>query len=261
MRIVSGFKGRRLPPSGQAGARAYAVGDIHGRSDLLEALLATIERDAAVRPAKSTFLVFLGDYIDRGPNSAAVIELLQNYRPSYATPVFLGGNHEDVLLRVLRGDPGLLSAWLKLGGGECAASYGLDSAALGGIDERAAIDRIRAAIPPSHRNFMERCADTFRFGDYLFVHAGIRPGVPFDQQEPSDLRWIREPFLSDTQEHGLVIVHGHSIVPSYEERGNRIAIDTGAYRSGILTALAIEDENRWQLTTPVAERNCLASAM
>jgi serine/threonine protein phosphatase 1 len=107
---------------------------------------------------------------------------------------------------------------------------------------------VRAAVPREHREFLENLADTFRFGDYLFVHAGIRPGVAVDEQSRKDLRWIRDPFLSDAKEHGFVVVHGHTIVERAEERPNRIGIDTGAYHSGVLTALAIEDDQRWFLT-------------
>jgi serine/threonine protein phosphatase 1 len=112
-----------------------------------------------------------------------------------------------------------------------------------------AIFEVQRHVPPEHRAFLDSFADTFRFGDYLFVHAGIRPGVGIDEQSRTDLRWIREPFLSDGKEHGCVVVHGHTIVSEVEERRNRIAIDTGAYQSGVLTAIGIEDRQRWQLAT------------
>ena len=212
-------------------------------------MLARIEEDIAGRAAARNFIVFLGDLIDRGPDSAGVLERLRTYRHEGASTIFLCGNHEEVVLRVLAGEGGILSSWIKFGGAECAQSYGIDITALDRGDERSALEAIRAKVPQSHREFLESFADTFRFGDYIFVHAGIRPGIPIEEQEPTDLRWIRDPFLSDDKEHGFVVVHGHTIVPAVEERRNRIGIDTGAYRSGILTALAIEEDRRWYIST------------
>jgi serine/threonine protein phosphatase 1 len=235
-------------PRGKQGCRAYAVGDIHGRLDLLNLLLAEIEADIAARPPRRNFIIFLGDFVDRGPESAGVVERLRTYQHPSARIIFLGGNHEEVLLNILAGKRGVLPSWLKFGGAECALSYGVDVQELGRVHEDAAIEMVRAAVPREHREFLENLADTFRFGDYLFVHAGIRPGVAVDEQSRKDLRWIRDPFLSDAKEHGFVVVHGHTIVERAEERPNRIGIDTGAYHSGVLTALAIEDDQRWFLT-------------
>ena len=241
------------PPRGKAGCRAYAVGDIHGRLDLLDLLLARIEADIASREPRRTFIIFLGDLIDRGPDSAGVVERLRTYRNPGAQLVFLGGNHEEVLLNILAGQRGVLPSWLKFGGVECAASYGMGAVDLARVHEEIAIERVGAKVPRAHREFLESFADTFSFGDYLFVHAGIRPGVAVDEQSRQDLRWIRDPFLSDTKEHGVVVVHGHTIVERVEERPNRIAIDTGAYHSGVLTALAVEDDRRWFLTGAESE--------
>ena len=238
---------------GKEGCRAYAIGDIHGRLDLLDLLLKRIEEDIAARPRVRTFIIFLGDYIDRGPDSAGVIERLRTYKPPHATLIFLSGNHEEVLLKILAGERGIFSSWLKFGGAECAASYGMDVPALRRIDEPSAIQLLQAKVPRAHRHFLENCADTFRFGDYLFVHAGIRPGVGIDEQDRSDLRWIRDPFLSDAKDHGFVVVHGHTIVEKVEERTNRIAIDTGAYHTGILTCLVVEEGERWYLTSGTQE--------
>jgi serine/threonine protein phosphatase 1 len=245
-RIIGGGDAK---PRGKVGARAYAVGDIHGRLDLLDILLARIEADIAARPPAKNWVVFLGDYVDRGPDSAGVIERLRTWQPAGARPVFLAGNHEEVLLSILAGDGAILSNWLKFGGAECAASYGVDPDLLRRVEEDEAVALLRAKMPRAHRAFLEDLHDTFRFGDYLFVHAGIRPGVAIEEQAREDLRWIREPFLSETQEHGCVVVHGHTISRNVDERANRIGIDTGAYRSGILTALAVEDERRWYVTT------------
>jgi serine/threonine protein phosphatase 1 len=239
---------------GKPGCRAYAVGDIHGRLDLLDVMLRRIEEDRSRRPPKKTFIIFLGDLIDRGPDSAGVVERLRHYRPSDAQPIFLAGNHEEVLLRILAGERGILASWLKFGGAECAESYGISAASLKHLEENMAIRRLQTGFPPLHREFLETFADTFRFGDYLFVHAGIRPGIAIERQVSADLRWIRDPFLTDCKEHGCIVVHGHTIVDQVEERPNRIGIDTGAYQTGILTALAIEDDKRWFLSTSPEQR-------
>ena len=243
--LLGGQKGAR----GKEGARAYAVGDIHGRLDLLDRMLARIEADIAARPPRRTFVAFLGDLIDRGPDSRGVVERLRTWRPERVRTIFLAGNHEEVLLRMLDGEKDILASWLKFGGAECARSYGLDPEELAVIAEEEALAKVQAAVPRTHKEFLAGFADTFRFGDYLFVHAGLRPGVGIEEQDRFDLRWIREPFLSDAREHGCVVVHGHTIVGEVEERPNRIAIDTGAYHSGILTAVGIEEERRWFLST------------
>ena len=248
-KLSFGLVGEEDGPRGKAGARAYAIGDIHGRLDLLDDLLRRVEDDIAQRRPKKTYIVFLGDLIDRGPDSAGVVERLRTWRPRHGRPIFLGGNHEEVLLTILGGDASILPSWLKFGGAECAQSYGIDVDALRRMEDDEAIEAIRARVPRAHREFLANFADTFRFGDYLFVHAGIRPGLAVEDQDPHDLRWIRDPFLSDAKEHGFVVVHGHTIVPEVDERPNRIAIDTGAYHSGILTALGIEDRDRWLIAT------------
>lgn len=241
-------------PTGPRGYRAYAIGDVHGRLDLLDELIGKIEQDIAARPASRNLIVMLGDLIDRGPESAGVVERLRTWRMANVRPVFLSGNHEEVLLRVLDGEHALIADWLKFGGGECCASYGLDPASLEGLDEREAQAAIVSVIPQTHRDFLASFSDTFRFGDYLFVHAGIRPGLEIADQAQEDLRWIRDPFLSDTHDHGFVVVHGHTISKQVDERFNRIGLDTGAYRTGILSALAVEGVERWYLDTSPAYR-------
>ena len=248
-KLFRSLLGGRSLPRGKEGARAYAVGDIHGRLDLLEGILQRIEQDIASRPSRRNFIIFLGDLIDRGPDSAGVVERLRTYRHPDARMIFLGGNHEEVMLRLLAGEKDILSSWLKFGGAECAQSYGLEPDSLRLLDEEAALQLLRAKVPAEHIEFLSSFSDTFRFGDYLFVHAGIRPGIGLEDQDLHDLRWIRDPFLSDAKEHGFVVVHGHTIVDRVEERPNRIAIDTGAYHSGVLTAVCIEDEKRWFLAT------------
>ena len=198
-----------------------------------------------------TVLVFVGDLIDRGPSSAGVVERLRTYRRPGVRPIFLLGNHEEVLLRILEGDSSLVRSWLRFGGAQCFASYDGDPKLLATLPEEQAIAHIRDAIPDEHADFLKDFADTFRFGDYLIVHAGIRPGVAIEEQRQSDLRWIREPFLLDDTDHGLVVVHGHTISPEVQVKPNRIGIDTGAFATGVLTALVIEGADRWFIDTTV----------
>ena len=240
---------REQCPAGARGYRAYVVGDIHGRVDLLEHLLAKVHADLQRRPARKTLLVFVGDLIDRGPSSAQVIERLRCYRRDGVRPVFLLGNHEEVLLRIIGGDSSVVDSWLQFGGLQCLQSYGVTLARLRGRSAEEVVEIVRTIIPTEHVEFLETFVDSCRFGDYLFVHAGIRPGVDVDQQSQSDLRWIRDPFLFDDSNHGFVVVHGHTISDEVDERPNRIGIDTGAYRSGVLTALAIEGTERWLIDT------------
>lgn len=240
---------KKGPARAPKGYRAYAVGDVHGRLDLLDALLKQIEEDVARRPARRNLLVMLGDLIDRGPDSRGVVERMRTYRHDAIKPYFLAGNHEEVLLRILNGEQGILANWLQFGGAECLMSYGCDPAKLDAKNERTSLRTIACTIPPEHARFIGGFADTLSFGDYLFVHAGIRPGLDLSLQAQTDLRWIRSPFLENDSDHGVVVVHGHSISSIVEERTNRIGIDTGAYCSGVLTALALEGESRWILDT------------
>ena len=249
---------RQAGPAGARGWRAYVVGDLHGRHDLLEQLLDKIHQDIEQRPTRKILLVFVGDLIDRGPNSAQVVERLRTYERSGVRTVFLLGNHEEVLLRILGGEADLITKWRWFGGSECLKSYGVDADQLTGLTDEEALGVIRGAIPKAHVEFLESFDDSCRFGDYLFVHAGIRPGVEFDQQRQSDLRWIREPFLFDETDHGFVVVHGHTIRPEVEVRPNRIGIDTGAYQSGVLTALAIDGSDSWLLDTRTAAQEAVS---
>lgn len=156
-------------------------------------------------------------------------------------------------MRVLSGDQGVLSDWLRFGGLECLLSYGITLEKITNKSEVAVLRLIRETVPEEHQVFLASFADTFRFGDFLFVHAGIRPGVHLTHQSEQDLRWIREPFLDDDTDHGFVVVHGHTITDQIDERSNRIGIDTGAYRSGVLTAMAVEGSQRWYLDTRADE--------
>jgi serine/threonine protein phosphatase 1 len=241
--------GGTAEPSVPPGYRVYAIGDIHGRLDLLDDALARIEADNEGRGQAQVVIVFLGDLIDRGPSSAQVIERARTYRrPGFRT-VFINGNHEEVLLRLLRGESQFLKDWLKFGGAECARSYGISSTALKRTDPDRAVEVLREKIPKPDQEFLESFVDTFRIGTYLFVHAGVRPGVPLPEQKQSDLRWIRQPFLDNEDDHGFIVVHGHTIANQIDVRGNRIGLDTGAYRTGVLTAMGLEGRERWFLQT------------
>lgn len=235
--------------TGSPGKRAYAVGDVHGCARELSLLLDAIEADNAARRPKPTFLVFLGDLIDRGPASKDVVDMLLNERRPLYNYMFLKGNHEEMLVRGLRGEPGLIAAWLEHGGYECAESYGVQKSELAGQSQSSLEHILLSAIPDAHISFMADFHDSIRFGDYVFVHAGIRPGVAIEAQTPRDLRWIRHEFLDSDKDHGAIIVHGHTVTEDICERTNRIGLDTGAYKGGALSALMIDGTERAFLGT------------
>jgi len=242
-------------PRVPAGHRIYAIGDVHGRDDLLQQVLQSVEADHCSRGSARCTIVFLGDLIDRGPSSSQVIERLRTYRPDDTRLIFLSGNHEEVLLRIIDGEARLVPDWLKFGGAQCLASYGVDPERLRAMPPARTIATIREAVPPAHLEFLRSFDDTFRAGDYLFVHAGVRPGIPLEEQSRTDLRWIREPFLGDRAYHGFVVVHGHTIREEVEEFPNRIGIDTGAYRHGVLTAIGLEESDRWFIQARTSAEN------
>ena len=234
------------------GKAVYAIGDIHGRLDLLEQTLALVDEDARHHPKDaSRSLVFVGDYIDRGPESRGVIErLLDDPLPGFAT-VRLMGNHEDALLGFIDGHSDGLG-WLTYGGLETLMSYGVPVRAL--PSDPASAEELRqatrAALPASHEAFLRRCAFQHVEDDYVFVHAGVRPGRGLDRQSPQDLLWIRDDFLrSATPLPGMVIVHGHTICDNPQDLGHRINIDTGAFVSGRLTTLVLRGGARRFLDT------------
>ena len=220
--------------------RVYAIGDIHGRLDLLRTLEGLIRDDAAAAPEARKGVVYLGDYVDRGPDSRGVIEHLLAEPLAGFAAVHLIGNHESMMLDFLR-DVAMGPGWMWNGGDATLESYGV-AAPIGWSDRdqlEAARGGLSAALPPEHRSFLDRLVRSHREGDYLFVHAGIRPGVDLDTQDPNDLIWIREPFLDSTADHGVVVVHGHTITREPELRDNRIGIDTGAYGTGRLTSVVL----------------------
>lgn len=235
----------RIPP----GQRVYVIGDIHGRLDLLDTLLELIEADDAARPSAELQLIFLGDLIDRGPRSAAVVERAMQLA-TQGPCRFLMGNHEELLLRSLDGDERALRLFARVGGRETILSYGMDEATYNALDFGELLDALPGLVPPAHRAFLESFEDMIELGDYVFVHAGIRPGVALPEQRVAELRWIRDEFLDHPGPHPRIVVHGHTITPQVEWRPHRIGIDTGAYASGELTALALENDERWTVATP-----------
>jgi serine/threonine protein phosphatase 1 len=219
-----------LPP----GVRVYAIGDIHGCMDRLMALHEMIAEDIAARPASHTTLIHLGDYVDRGADSAQVIDWLINQPPVPSDETInLMGNHEHMMLSAVAGAdkeaPGL---WITNGGADSLLSWG--------ISRTVPPAEWAGRIPRQHLMFLRDLAASHRIGPYMFVHAGIRPGIPLAQQSRQDMLWIREPFLSSQLDHGAVIVHGHTPKREPVVQPNRIAIDTGAVLGGLLTCVVLE---------------------
>lgn len=235
----------RLPD----GLRIYAIGDIHGRLDLLDALMFRIEADERTRGNARTQLVFLGDLIDRGPHSAGVVQRVLEIQQSGRAARFLMGNHEEVFLKALAGSVEALRFFVKIGGRATILSYGFDEEEYSALDYEALLPALIERVPHAHVEFLRSLEDRISVGDYLFVHAGIRPRVPVEEQTGGDLRWIRSEFLDFRGAHGPIVVHGHTITEEVEERPNRIGIDTGAFASGRLTALGLEGGDRWYLST------------
>ena len=229
----------------------YAIGDIHGRLDLLTALHETIAADAADRPARNKVVVYLGDYVSRGKDSHGVVERVCNWLPNGFVRITLKGNHEDLLLRFLGGELEAGAHWFDYGGRDTLFGYGVKVAHQTHSDTQLAElrNRFASALPRSHLDFFESLQISYRAGGYCFVHAGIRPGVPLAEQRDQDRMWIRSSFLESDADHGAVVVHGHCISDEPEIRRNRIGIDTGAYRSGVLTCLVLDGETRSFLQT------------
>ncbi|HZV19396.1 MAG TPA: metallophosphoesterase family protein [Sphingobium sp.] len=238
------------PPDLGEGRRAYAIGDIHGRLDLLRQIIDRIAEDDLARgPAQRTDLILLGDYVDRGPDSKGVLDFVMRLRDWWPDSTCLQGNHEEVFLMAARGDESALRFMTRIGGRETLLSYGasdeqLDTMTLGQLR-----DWMMGNIPEAHLQFIEGMAEKVLIGGYAFVHAGVRPGVPMAEQEVRDLRWIRDEFLTFAEPHDYFVVHGHSITADVEEQPNRVGIDTGAYASGVLTAIGLEGTDRWFLST------------
>lgn len=224
------------------GQRLYAIGDIHGHRRLFDDMLARIREDLATRPHPAPRVICLGDYCDRGPDTRGVYESLMALEASDMPSTFLFGNHDSYIPAYLR-DPEWYDRtyhWLHpaMGGAETLASYGVPGAS--DQDPIATRDAFAAAFPAAHMAFLNRSVLWQRIGGYVFAHAGIRPGIPMEQQDRDDLIWIREGFLNSNANFGFKVVHGHTIVPQVEHHPNRIAVDTGAFRTGILSCLVLE---------------------
>lgn len=239
---------RRRRPAPAAGAalpaneRVYAIGDIHGRLDLLRPLAEAIERDDAAASVARSTVILLGDLVDRGADSAGVVAFARHWRDQRPMRI-LAGNHEQMFLDSFD-DPEVLRVFLRNGGRETLLSYGVPADEYETADLAQTRDLMLRHVPQADLAFIAGFEDWIRMGDYLFVHAGIRPGVALEDQSRADLLWIREPFLSYGEPHGPVIVHGHTIAEKVQERPNRIGIDTGAWRHGRLTALVLEGTRR-----------------
>ena len=234
-------------PRVEPGRRVYCIGDIHGRLDLLQQLHGMIVEDGGAWKGDRT-LVYLGDYIDRGMHSREVIEELLDAPLSGFESVYLLGNHEQTLLDFLQ-HPKMASGWLAWGGRETLASYGIHMPPHVRPDPEQLRDEFQSQLPERHLEFYRAMQMMHVSGDYLFVHAGIRPGKPLQEQSNEDLLWIRDDFTESRQQHEHVVVHGHTISEEVAFHLNRIGIDTGAYATGILTCLVLEGEERRLLHT------------
>ncbi len=259
-RWVRGLFGRRgqaawatVPesPAAPDGHRLYAIGDIHGRADLLRQLQALIAEDAASAPESlQKTVIYLGDYVDRGLESKAVIDLVAGNPPADLAAVRLKGNHEETMLYFLN-DVTIGPAWFAMGGDATAYSYGVGLPK--GLSQKARFDHawreLHQHMPAAHVSFLSDLRLSYTAGDYMFVHAGVRPGVALDQQNAEDLLWIRDEFLSATSGWDKVIVHGHSASHRPQSLPHRIGVDTGAYATNVLTCLVLEGRERRFLST------------
>ena len=230
-------------PAIPSGERIYAIGDIHGRLDLLNVVADAIEADDLARGAADTTIVLLGDLVDRGPDSAGVIEMVRQWSRRRKVRI-ISGNHEEIFLHSFH-KLGTFRSFLKFGGRETILSYGVDREAFLAASLEKAQQLMIEAVPREDRDFILGFEKLIAFGDYLFVHAGIDPDTPLEKQTGQDCRWIREPFLSHDGWLGKIVVHGHTVTEEADVRNNRIGIDTGAFMSGRLTALGLEGTQRW----------------
>jgi serine/threonine protein phosphatase 1 len=229
------------PPRVPDGVRIYAIGDVHGRADLLAQVLADIDGDLAMRPSPRAIHVFLGDYVDRGPDSREVLDQLVERAQTHEL-ICLKGNHESYLVDFLS-DSAIFDAWRQFGGAETLLSYGLTPSLKPDAAEQLKLAAdLASAIPCAHHKFLQELRLSYTCGDFFFAHAGVRPGIPLAQQREEDLLWIREDFLSSNKKFGKVVVHGHTPVMEPDVRPNRINIDTGAFATGRLTCLVLQGE-------------------
>lgn len=232
---------KRRPPLLPKGLRIYAIGDVHGRADLLDRLFARIDAHIAAHPVARPVQVLVGDYVDRGPNSRGVLDRLI-LRARLKEMVMLKGNHETFIPEFLR-NPSTLQSWSQMGGLETLMSYGLTpSLKADAATQRELAEALRAMLPQAHLNFLGALPLSFSCGGLFFVHAGVRPRVALDKQREEDLLWIRDEFLLHEESFSKIVVHGHTPVREIDVRPNRINIDTGAYATGLLSCLVIQDD-------------------
>ena len=238
------FRPRPRPrlPAVPDGTRYYVIGDIHGRLDLFDAMIAEIETDDVARADGETHVVLLGDLVDRGPDSAGVVARTRAWQAQRSVRV-LAGNHEEMFLDAFE-KPEVLRHFLKHGGRETILSYGLSKKQFNAMSLDELFELLPRLIPQEERNYIAAFEEMIVAGDYLFVHAGIDPAVPLAEQRRRDLLWIRDRFLNHEGPLDKVVVHGHTIFDRVMDCGNRIGIDTGAFRSGVLTALVLETDQR-----------------
>lgn len=227
-----------LLPSVPEGQRFYAIGDIHGRLDLFEALIEAIEADDAHQGPAETHMILLGDLVDRGPDSAGVVRRARKWQKKRSVRI-LAGNHEDMFLESFE-KPDILRHFLKHGGRETILSYGISKKQFDAMTLEELFATLPKVVPEEEREYINNFEEQIVAGDYLFVHAGIDPTIPISDQKRSNMLWIRDRFLSHQGPLEKVVIHGHTIFDDVVNLGNRVGIDTGAFRSGVLTALVLE---------------------
>ena len=231
------------------GRRVYAIGDVHGRNDLLQKLIAKIVEDDGQSGSTESEIIFLGDLVDRGPDSYGVLETAIRLKEELGNVRFLMGNHEEVFLAAMDGEEKTVRFFNRIGGKETILSYDISLKEYLDMDNAELALRLPDIIPHQHIEFVKGFEDQIVIGDYAFVHAGIKPGIPLAEQKSKHLRWIRDEFLAEREPFEKVIVYGHTISEDVIEKGNRIGIDTGAYYTEKLTALVLEGDQRRYLDT------------
>lgn len=254
---------RRLKiPAVPDGVTVYAVGDVHGRSDLLCDLLDRLRREPRAPGAPPPTLVFVGDYVDRGPDSRGVIDAVLTISPREFTVVPLMGNHDWAMLTFLT-HPEMGPDWVKFGGDQTLASYGVDLPTRGKPNWNRISQALAEQLPPAHAAFLTRLQLSYSVGDYFFCHAGARPNQPLTAQTERDLLWIRDPFLGAVEPFEKVVVHGHTVEPAVYSDHRRIGLDTGAYLTGVLSVVRLQGRTRAFLAADdrdTAERAAQAEA-
>jgi len=242
LRKLFGPKTAPRLPAVPDGTRYYVIGDIHGRLDLFGALIDAIEEDDKSRPGAESHVILLGDLVDRGPDSAGVISRTREWQGKRSVRVLVG-NHEEMMLGAFE-RPEVLRHFLKHGGRETVLSYGLSRKQFNAMSLSELFELLPKLVPQEERDYIASFEEMIVAGDFVFVHAGIDPKLPLEEQQRKDLLWIRDRFLNHEGPLDKVVVHGHTIFERVMDCGNRIGIDTGAFRSGVLTALVLEGEQR-----------------